>query len=244
MYFCFIAVFIQKRPAEKRRFATWGAVRSFKKRLCMILCLFWQICQCFMGVFTQKRPAKKDGAQLEVLWGVWRGGFALLSLPHRLVSASVGHDSLCVGRDSFVRVTWLVYVRRRCIAILTTSFGIYTCGTWLITCGTWLIYMCDMTHLCEAALHYTAIFTSSFTTSLGICTCGTWLIMCGTWLICTCDVTHLCEAALRCYLYHIVWYLHMWDMTHRKRGTWLITYGTWLFFTCDVTHFCEAAFYA
>jgi len=119
----------------------------------------------------------------------------------------VWHDSfICVWRDIFIRVTWLIdmcditpwdaqHDSCRCVICSDTAmihhsvsicvtWLIYMCATWLVHFVTWLSYVCDVTRSYVWHDSFICVWRDSFI-------CVTWLIyMCVTWLIHTCDVTH------------------------------------------------------
>jgi len=96
-----------------------------------------------------------------------------------------------VWHDSFMCVTWLIYVCD--MTHLRVWHDSFTCVAWLIyvcgmthlcvwhdsfMCVAWLIYVCDMTHLC--------VWHDSF--------------MCVAWLIYVCGMTH-CHEYIFMYMY-------------------------------------------
>jgi len=104
---------------------------------------------------------------------------------------------LYLWRDSFIWLTWLIYVKwlflmyNRCqkfhICNMTHHTKKSTCVTWLILTG--LIHVCDMTHSC--------VWHDS--------------LICVTWLIYICDMTKILESVIGV-VHHTVTY--DWVMSH------------------------------
>jgi len=108
-----------------------------------------------------------------------------------------------VWRDSFIYVTWLIYIRDICLIHMCDMT--HSC-VWhdLFICVTWLIHMCDSTHsyvwhesfkwttwpihMCDMTHSYVWLFLFLYVTRL----IHVWhdSFICVTWLIHMCDMTH------------------------------------------------------
>jgi len=156
--------------------------------------------------------------------------------------------------DSFIRVTWLIYVRD----------VTYQCLPEFVAVGpaAWLIHECDMTLLCfwHDSLKY--IMTHSYTLhdsfmSIQACCIESsrrthsfvWhdSFKCVTWLIHVRDMTHSCvrNESLIYYLTHSYRLIHTLEMTHSCLPEF-VTHSCHVTHSCDsfmcVTHSCQMTY--